>query len=479
MGNTSTSTTLTDTTSTTTTKTTNTRTETTTTGAYCPEHINVSGVGVVSIIPSGWLPTIGDFTPVETQHYSEVAPHLRARGYFAENCTAGAYDNHQYVAWKLLGRQLRFRVDLSGAECGCYAAFNLVAMRQNVNPGTCFDHYCDAKGLCGESCAEISIMEANKLSWHSALHGKDDRLGFGQGFGGKNLDRKYFPHGACIDTTKPFDVSVSFPVSSAGHLRVVEVQLSQHDQYCPLKLQLGGYTGMAELSEALAAGMTPAISYWSSDDLLWMDGVGADHRDGCSKQKACSKMVQLDSFAIENMSSRKHSELLQMQESGISTSHRDSQGESASHADHTTPDTRRPPLCSRAWEQCGGLTWEGLHCCDFGSLCTYVNSTYSLCKLLLGQETDGLLEQSYSRNRVDDSSKAAVAGAATTDDGMSFGKLALFAAALGLCAIVVGFRAGGCVRPIHRGNSDRTLRAARHSKRASWHHSWEAAYTPI
>jgi len=242
---------------------------------------------------------------------------------------------------------------------------------------------------------------------------------------------------------------------------------------------------MAELSGALAAGMTPAISYWSSDDLLWMDGIRADHRDGCSKQTACSKMVKLDSFAIEYMSSRP-SELVQMQQSGALALHGSLQGQSRPHADHPMPDmrrlpdTRRPSPCSRAWEQCGGLRWEGPRCCEFGSICQLVNSTRSVCKVLFRQTNDGLLEQSYSRNRIDGSSKSGVTSAAATDDVMSFVKVALFAGALGLGAIVVAFRTGVFARSEPYSHRASTLRVISHSqRRTSWRHSLMTSYTPI
>lgn len=319
-------------------------------------------------------------------------------------------------------------------------------------------------------------MEADKLSWHSTLHSKGDRLGFGRSFGGNSLDRKYSPSGTCIDTMQPFDVIVSFPVGAAGHLIAVEVQLSQRGRYCPLKLQLGGYAGMAELSRALADGMTPAISYWSADDLLWMDGIGAENRDGCSKfaRKACSNMVKFDSFAIEDIDSR-HTELVQMQQSVPALHDEYSQGQTGSDADHPATFTRRPPACSQAGDQCGGLQWEGPQCCGFGSVCQVVNSSYSFCKLLFEQEEHGLLEQSYySRNRM--------ARAVTTESSTSFVvKVAMFAAALSLCAIAAGFRACMCMRCMHDEShrQPRTLRAYRHTLKASWHRSFSAAYAPI
>jgi len=61
------------------------------------------------------------------------------------------------------------------------------------------------------------------------------------------------------------------------------------------------YSGLADVSQALAAGMTPVISYWSSDQMLWMDGVGADHRGACTADRAdeCPETVRFYDFKVE------------------------------------------------------------------------------------------------------------------------------------------------------------------------------------
>merc|ERR1740138_1918305 len=143
-----------------------------------------------------------------------VVPHMGARAYFADACTAGTYDHAQYLALKLLGKQLVYTVDMSGAGCGCNAAFYLVPMRQNDKPSSCNDYYCDANSVCGVACAEIDIQEANQYAWHSTLHTSDDHSGKGAGYGGGPGDswdgprdftwQQYGPGAECIDTTKPF-----------------------------------------------------------------------------------------------------------------------------------------------------------------------------------------------------------------------------------------------------------------------------------
>merc|ERR1719379_2070342 len=60
---------------------------------------------------------------------------------------------------------------------------------------------------------------------------------------------------------------------------------------------------MDELSTALMEGMTPVISYWSSDDMLWLDGKGADHLGPCAKDdaSACAETVQFYEFSIADI----------------------------------------------------------------------------------------------------------------------------------------------------------------------------------
>merc|ERR1719335_961100 len=85
---------------------------------------------------------------------------------------------------KLLGKRFSYTTDMSGAGCGCNAALYLTSLPQSSSASDCGDYYCDANNVCGESCAEIDIQEANQYAWHSTLHTSQDHSGVGKGYGG-------------------------------------------------------------------------------------------------------------------------------------------------------------------------------------------------------------------------------------------------------------------------------------------------------
>lgn len=234
---------------------------------------------------------------------------LGSRGYLAATCTAGKYNNTQYLALDLRGKSLKYTTDMSGAGCGCNAALYLTSMHQNKHASDCGDFYCDANNVCGQSCAEIDIQEGNRFAWHSTLHGAQDHFGLGKGYGGGGdgwsgprdwPGGDFGPKGKCIDTDLPFQVAVSFPLDEAGKLKSMDVYLTQDGHDCPLALNLAGYNEMAELDAALAAGMTPIMSYWSSDDMLWMDGKGDDEMGPCQKDfpDDCGESVRFYDFSV-------------------------------------------------------------------------------------------------------------------------------------------------------------------------------------
>jgi len=142
----------------------------------------MAGHGTVSMIPTGWGDPNAAMLGVSGN--GELVTNMGARAYFAERCNAGKYSNEDYLAMNLLGKTLRYTTDMSGAGCGCNAAMYLTSLKQNPNPSDCHDHYCDANNVCGQSCAEIDIQEANQLAWHSTLHSASDRFGVGGGYGG-------------------------------------------------------------------------------------------------------------------------------------------------------------------------------------------------------------------------------------------------------------------------------------------------------
>merc|ERR1719507_462011 len=199
----------------------------------CPGRIPLGGHGPVSMIPTGWGDPSGAVLGVSSS--GELTANMGSRAYFAERCNAGTYSNEDYLAMNLLGKTLRYTTDLSGAGCGCNAAMYLTSLRQNTNPSDCHDYYCDANNVCGQSCAEIDIQEANMFAWHSTLHSASDRFGVGGGYGGGDSwngardwnPTQYGPHASCIDTTAPFEVAVSFPVSG-GSLTAMQIVLTQH-----------------------------------------------------------------------------------------------------------------------------------------------------------------------------------------------------------------------------------------------------------
>eukprot|EP00411_Alexandrium_monilatum_P021047 CAMPEP_0175200810 /NCGR_PEP_ID=MMETSP0093-20121207/9725_1 /TAXON_ID=311494 /ORGANISM="Alexandrium monilatum, Strain CCMP3105" /LENGTH=440 /DNA_ID=CAMNT_0016493827 /DNA_START=14 /DNA_END=1336 /DNA_ORIENTATION=- len=273
----------------------------------CPGQFLLQGLGNVSLVPTGWGPEVAPYP--DLQEGGVIKAWMGSRSYFATACTAGRYDNEQYLALDLRGKTLTYTTDLSRAGCGCNAALYLTSMRQNTRASACGDYYCDANNVCGESCAEIDIQESNMFSWHSTLHSATDHTGLGKGYGGGGPgwsgprdwgSAEYGPHAKCIDTTLPFQVSAYFPVNHAGQSTGMEITVTQHGKDCPLWIRVDGYSDMAALDEALAAGMTPIVSYWRSDDMLWMDGKGSDNMGPCFEDRPskCAESVSFYDFAV-------------------------------------------------------------------------------------------------------------------------------------------------------------------------------------
>jgi len=276
----------------------------------CPGTLKIDGFGLAALVPTGWK-TPEDAAPVEVHADSQVIPHLNGRAYFANSCSNGFYNPADYLAFNLLGKTMQYTTDLSGSGCGCNAALYLTSMHHNVHPGECSDYYCDANNQCGQSCAEIDLQEANQFAWHSTLHTSTDSSGLGAGYGGGGTGwngprtwtaHQYGPNRECIDTTKPFDVAVSFPADVSCQLTSLRVVLSQTGRSCPLSFDIKGYSGMAEMTEALRRGMTPTVSYWGPEDLGWMD-VGNDQKGPCSSDAptACSASVKFYNFSVYDM----------------------------------------------------------------------------------------------------------------------------------------------------------------------------------
>jgi len=275
----------------------------------CPGATDLAGYGKVAVTAAGWTEdSKGSKLQVTNISDMGVTVFTNARAYFANTCEETSYDHRRYLALNLLGKKMRYTTDISGTGCGCNAALYLVSMPQNENVSDCGDYYCDANAVCGKFCSEIDIQEANQHAWHSTLHSSHDRNGLADGYGGGGANwtgprsftpEQYSPGGQCVDTSKPFNVTVSFPVDSKGSLTAMVVELSQEGDSCSLEIKLSSYNGMRELEQALIQGMTPVISYWHSKDMLWMDGMGADGKGPCTKDRLkCAESIRFYDFAV-------------------------------------------------------------------------------------------------------------------------------------------------------------------------------------
>mmetsp|Transcript_68681 Transcript_68681/g.201032 ORF Transcript_68681/g.201032 Transcript_68681/m.201032 type:complete len:514 (+) Transcript_68681:56-1597(+) len=278
----------------------------------CPGKLGIKGHGPVTLVNAR-------HSFVEVLEGDGVVTHMKARTYWGEWCAEGVYKNSQYALIYPLGKTIRYTTDISGTGCGCNAAFYLVNMRQNTKVGKCGDFYCDVMSVCGVPCLEIDLQEANQYAWRSTLHAFGDFMGQARGFSGSQdspsrrdwTSKEYSPGGECVDTARPFQVAISFPLDEmTGDLAAFEVELSQEGKDCSVKTNMTSYRwgwpppqkeGWAEVTKALRAGMTPVMSYWRSEGMLWMDGLGEDGRGPCVKDTPlkCPEYVRFFNFSIE------------------------------------------------------------------------------------------------------------------------------------------------------------------------------------
>lgn len=281
--------TLTDTTNTATTTTTDTsvaRSCNDTPGWPCLGALNLSGHGLIHLISAGANSPNEKIGATGVDHCSQVTPYKQGRVYFGESCSRATWSNSDYAAINFLGKVVRFSVDLSSAHCGCVAAFYLVNMRQNTDPGRCNgDFYCDSNRVCGVACAEIDLMEANRNMYKVTLHNSTDTDGKHATF-----DEKYGPGNKCINTERAFNVSAAISYDGSS----VTIILAQGA--CAVEKTIM-YPAM---SVPLWAGMTPVISYWYNDkpgSMKWFDGKVCQTYD---PKHACGEQVRLSNFSLSS-----------------------------------------------------------------------------------------------------------------------------------------------------------------------------------
>ncbi|CAK0793919.1 unnamed protein product, partial [Prorocentrum cordatum] len=114
----------------------------------CPGKLAVAGSEPVSLVNAKWNIAGDAAGKVEVgSDGGSIVTHMKGRTYFGSDCKDGSYDNKNYVAMKLLGKTLRYTVDMSGAGCGCNAALYLTSLHQNDKESQCEDYYCDANNV--------------------------------------------------------------------------------------------------------------------------------------------------------------------------------------------------------------------------------------------------------------------------------------------------------------------------------------------
>jgi hypothetical protein len=274
----------------------------------CPGDLNIEGDDMYNLVNAYYNrypheQTSGSYADTKTQTSVEVWQ--AGRVYTATSCTKGdedfvypsnGYSDVKYARHMLLGKTLSYTMNFNGIGCGWVASLSLNAMPDNEDPGGCTDYFCDTMQTCGTRCAEISLQEANKYAWFSTLHTESDGKGAGVGYGGGNDESprrdwdssKYGPNSTCINTDKPFQVSLSFPTDAMGNLQSMDVKLTQNG--CSVEASIGEYPSrggkdsMEEVSKALKKGMTLVMSLWGSPQNAWLDGEGWDKKGPCKPE---------------------------------------------------------------------------------------------------------------------------------------------------------------------------------------------------
>eukprot|EP01060_Flectonema_neradi_P014396 TRINITY_DN21096_c0_g1_i1.p1 TRINITY_DN21096_c0_g1~~TRINITY_DN21096_c0_g1_i1.p1 ORF type:complete len:280 (+),score=43.71 TRINITY_DN21096_c0_g1_i1:149-988(+) len=232
------------------------------------DQLSVGGIGQQYLAGTGGVTTSEGNRTLTLQHNN--------RGYFANRCVDG-YANNMFTSVPLLGKEIRFQVDVSELSCGCNGAFYLVDM-PGPEPGQSKDYYCDANDVNNQWCTEMDIMEANSHGFGMTAHACHtnyssdtcDKSGCGK-IQNSYYNSGYGVGGHNIDTSRPFNVSIRF-ITKDGVLSNISGQLSQSsmpgislDQVCS---KGEGY--LKSMTESLQKGMVLVYSLWGTT-MTWLD----------------------------------------------------------------------------------------------------------------------------------------------------------------------------------------------------------------
>jgi len=247
---------------------------------YTHHAISIAGLSTATLVGEGGAISGDELT---IQHNSGFT---LFSSYHDDTWKAEGIDQLQ-----LMGKAIKFTVDLSQVGCACNLAFYLVAspardLNGQLSRGAKRDgqpaYYCDANDVGGQWCPEVDIMEANTHAFQATPHKCDaakqghynycDRGGCSQ-----NTREKAGAYGPgmafTIDTQHPFDVSTEFIQDSAKVLVGMKTILIQADRKVVLHHSTCSADYLAQLSTVMTKGMSLRITYWGdgAETMQWMD----------------------------------------------------------------------------------------------------------------------------------------------------------------------------------------------------------------
>eukprot|EP00008_Paramoeba_atlantica_P006102 CAMPEP_0201485942 /NCGR_PEP_ID=MMETSP0151_2-20130828/10014_1 /ASSEMBLY_ACC=CAM_ASM_000257 /TAXON_ID=200890 /ORGANISM="Paramoeba atlantica, Strain 621/1 / CCAP 1560/9" /LENGTH=345 /DNA_ID=CAMNT_0047870293 /DNA_START=67 /DNA_END=1104 /DNA_ORIENTATION=- len=204
------------------------------------------------------------------------------RAVFVKSCIR-QFSQNIFTRFYLLGKTIKFTVDLSHIGCGCNVAIYLVSM-PGCSAAWAGDYYCDANGVTGQWCPEIDLMEANNAvlvsTPHKCSYKNTDKCSW-NGCDQTGQQFHFIQEWRKIDRKYPFDVAQTFTTDRKGYLTSMTTTLSQG------KIQVSHTNSdsvyLKELTQPLQEGMVLVASYWGGGgwEMQWLDVPPCDPGIGC------------------------------------------------------------------------------------------------------------------------------------------------------------------------------------------------------
>ena len=212
--------------------------------------------------------------------YSNLILKGNVRAYWTTDDTQHTWSSIEYKKLNLLGKSLRFTVDVAQVGCACNAALYLVAMGSTGSSDG--SGYCDIQGVGGRTCTEIDLLEGNVKAVQSTLHtqlgqecdGTCNQYGCAVNWGKANQSQ--YGIGSVIDSTRPYIVDAAFDTNGA-----MKIQLQQDGRWLDFwttSTASNCRTGVPDdairtVKEEMQKGMVLTVALWEAqDDLAWLNG---------------------------------------------------------------------------------------------------------------------------------------------------------------------------------------------------------------